>query len=62
MPRVEIPGIGIVRFPDNMSREDIMSQATAMQLEASKPLSYDARDLPTSELIKGGFSRGIEGL
>ncbi len=61
MPRVEIPGVGIVRFPDNMSREDIMSQATAMQQQATKPL-YDPKDLPTSELIKGGFSRGIEGL
>ena len=61
MPRVEIPGVGIVRFPDNMSREDIMSQATAMQQKASQPI-FDPKDLPTSELIKGGFSRGIEGL
>ena len=61
MPRVEIPGIGIVRFPDNLSREDIMAQATAMQQKASQPI-FDPKDLPTSELIKGGFSRGIEGL
>lgn len=61
MPRVDIPGVGIVRFPDNMSREDIMSQATAMQQKASQPL-LDPKELPTSELIKGGFSRGIEGL
>jgi len=61
MPRVEIPGVGIVRFPDNMSREDIMSQATAMQQKASQPL-LDPKELPTSELVKGGFSRGIEGL
>jgi hypothetical protein len=61
MPRVEIPGVGIVRFPDNMSREDIMSQATAMQQKASQPI-FDPKDLPTSELVKGGFSRGIEGL
>lgn len=61
MPRVEIPGVGIVRFPDNLSREDIMAQATAMQQKASQPI-FDPKDLPTSELIKGGFSRGIEGL
>ena len=61
MPRVTIPGIGDVNFPDNMSRDDIMRRAEAMQLEAQGP-KYDARDLPTSELIKGGFSRGIEGL
>ena len=61
MPRVTIPGIGDVNFPDNMPRDEIMSRAEAMQLEAQGP-KYDARDLPTSELIKGGFSRGIEGL
>lgn len=61
MPRVEIPGVGIVRFPDNLSREDIMSQATAMQQKAQQPL-LDPKELGTTELIKGGFSRGIEGL
>lgn len=61
MPRVTIPGVGDVQFPDNMSRDEIMSRATAMQQQASQP-EYSAKDLPTSELIKGGFSRGIEGL
>lgn len=61
MPRVTIPGVGDVQFPDNMSRDEIMSRATAMQQQSAQPL-LDARDLPTGELIKGGFSRGIEGL
>jgi hypothetical protein len=61
MPRVTIPGVGDVQFPDNMSRDEIMSRATAMQSQASQP-EYDPRDLSTSQLIKGGFSRGIEGL
>ena len=61
MPRVQIPGVGIVQFPDNMSREDIMSQAEAMQKQAQQPL-LDPRELPTTEIIKGGFSRGIESL
>jgi hypothetical protein len=61
MARMEIPGVGIVQFPDSMSREEMMTRAEAMQSQASAP-KFDARDLPTSELIKGGFSRGIEGL
>jgi hypothetical protein len=61
MPRVEIPGVGIVRFPDNLSREDIMSQATAMQQQAQQPL-LDPKELGIGKLISGGFSRGIEGL
>ena len=61
MPRVTIPGIGDVNFPDNMPRDEIMRRAEAMQLESQGP-KYDARDLPMGELLKGGFSRGIEGL
>jgi hypothetical protein len=61
MARMEIPGVGIVQFPDSMSREEMMTRAEAMQSQASAP-KFDARDLPASELIKGGFSRGIEGL
>jgi hypothetical protein len=61
MPRVTIPGVGDVQFPDTMSRDEIMSRATAMRDQASVP-EYSAKDLPTSQLIKGGFSRGIEGL
>jgi hypothetical protein len=63
MPRVEIPGVGIVNFPDNMPRDEIMSRAEAMQTKSIAPQTqFDPKDLPTSELIKGGFSRGIEGL
>ena len=61
MPRVDIPGVGVVRFPDNMSREDIMSQATAMQQQAQQPL-LNPKELGIGQLISGGFSRGIEGL
>jgi hypothetical protein len=61
MARMEIPGVGIVQFPDSMSREEMMTRAQAMQSQASAP-KFDARDLPASELLKGGFSRGIEGL
>ena len=61
MPRVTIPGVGDVQFPDTMSRDEIMSRATAMQ-QQSKQSVLDPKDLPMSDLIKGGFSRGIEGL
>ena len=61
MPRVTIPGIGDVQFPDTMSRDEIMSRAQAMQVKASEPM-LNPKELPTTELIKGGFSRGIEGL
>jgi len=61
MPRVTIPGVGNVMFPDSMSDADIMAQAKQMQTEASQPL-LDPRELGIGQLIKGGFSRGIEGL
>jgi len=38
MPRVTIPGVGDVNFPDNMSRDEIMSRATAMRDQAAQPL------------------------
>jgi hypothetical protein len=44
-----------------MTRDEIMSRAQTMQRESLQP-KYDPRDLPTGELLKGGFSRGIEGL
>jgi hypothetical protein len=61
MPRVEIPGVGIVQFPDNMPQDQIMSRAEAMQNQAKQPL-FDPRDLGAGQLLKGGFSRGLEGL
>ena len=61
MPRVTIPGVGDVMFSDKLSRDEIMARAEAMQAQANQPL-LDPRDLPTSQLIKGGFSRGLEGL
>ena len=61
MPRVTIPGVGDVQFPNNLSRDEIMRQAEAMQAKASQPI-LDPKDLPTSELIKGGFARTVESL
>jgi hypothetical protein len=61
MARVNIPGVGYVSFPDKLSDEQILAQARAIQEKAQQPL-FDSRDLPTSEIIKGGFSRGLEGL
>jgi hypothetical protein len=61
MPRVEIPGVGIVQFPDNMPQDQIMARAEAMQNQAKQPL-LDPRELGIGQLISGGFSRGIEGL
>lgn len=61
MPRVTIPGVGNVMFPDSMSDADIMAQAQQMQADASKPL-LDPRELGIGQLIGGGFSRGIESL
>jgi hypothetical protein len=61
MPRVTIPGVGDVMFPDSMSDNDIMAQAKQMQVQASQPM-LDPRELGIGQLIKGGFSRGIEGL
>jgi hypothetical protein len=61
MPRVEIPGVGIVNFPDNMPRDEIMTRAESMQVNAQTPF-FDPKLMSTSDLIKGGFSRGLEGL
>jgi hypothetical protein len=61
MPRVTIAGVGDVQFPDTMSRDEIMSRAIAMRDQASVP-EYSAKDLPTTELAKGAFNRGIESL
>ena len=61
MARVNIPGVGMTNFPDSMSDEQILAQAREMQTRASQPL-FDPKDLPTSQIIKGGFSRGLEGL
>jgi predicted kinase len=61
MPRVEIPGVGIVQFPDNMPQDQIMSRAEAMQNQAKQPL-LDPRELGIGQLVSGGFSRGIESL
>ena len=61
MPRVTIPGVGDVQFPNNLSRDEIMRQAEAMQVKASQPV-LDPKDLPMGELIKGGFARSTESL
>ena len=61
MPRVTIPGVGDVQFPNNLSRDEIMRQAEAMQVKASQPV-LDPKDLPMGELIKGGFARSVENL
>jgi hypothetical protein len=61
MARVNIPGVGPVDFADSLSDADILAKARAIQAQAAGP-KYDARDLPASELLKGGFSRGIEGI
>lgn len=61
MPRVTIPGVGDLNFPDNMSRDEIMQRATAIQQQAQQPI-FDPRDMGATDLIKGGFARGIESL
>jgi len=61
MPRVTIPGVGDVQFPNNLSRDEIMRQAEEMQAKASQPI-LDPKDLPMGELIKGGFARSVESL
>jgi hypothetical protein len=61
MARVNIPGVGMTNFPDSMSDAQILAQAREIQARANQPL-FDPKDLSTSQLIKGGFSRGLEGL
>jgi len=61
MPRVEIPGVGIVNFPDNMPQNEIMSRAESMQANAKAPL-FDPKDMSAFDKFKGGASRGIESL
>ena len=67
MPRVTIPGVGDVMMPDSMSRDEIMARATAMQQRAMAPQQpaqsiLDPRELGLGQLLKGGASRGLEGL
>jgi hypothetical protein len=61
MAQVNIPGVGLVQFADSLSDDEILTRARAMRDEASKPL-LDPRDLGAGQLLKGGFSRGLEGL
>ena len=61
MPRVTIPGVGDVQFPNNLSRDEIMRQAKEMQAKATQPI-LDPKDLPMGELIKGGAARTLESL
>jgi len=61
MARVDIPGIGPVEFDNSLSDAEILTRARAIQSKASTPL-FDPKDLSTTDLIKGGFSRGLEGL
>jgi ADP-Ribosyltransferase in polyvalent proteins len=64
MARVDIPGIGMQTFPDSMSDKEILAQAREMQTRVSQPKQplFDPKDQSISQIIKGGFSRGLEGL
>ena len=67
MAYVDIPGVGRKNFPDSMSDEQILAQAEAIRAKISQPEQparpmFDPRDLPLSSMLKGGFSRGLEGL
>jgi hypothetical protein len=74
MARVDIPGIGMQTFPDSMSDKEILAQANILREKATQKvtqkaqnplgldLTYDPRDLSLGQKIKGGFSRGLEGL
>jgi len=62
MPRVTIPGVGDVQFPDNMPHDEIMRQAEAMRDAPAQGPLLDPRDLPSGELLKGGAHRAWEGL
>ncbi len=74
MARVDIPGIGMQTFPDSMSDKEILAQANMLREKATQKvtqkaqnplgldLTYDPRDLSLGQKIKGGFSRGLEGL
>ena len=67
MPRMMIPGVGEVMMPDDISRDEAMSRALAIQqralsMQQPKPQTeYDPRDLGIGQLLKGGFERGLEG-
>ena len=67
MPRMMIPGVGEVMMPDDISRDEAMSRALAIQQRAlsmqqpKQELEYDPRDLGIGQLLKGGLERGLEG-
>ena len=50
MPKVTIPGVGVINYPDSMSDKDIMSHAQGLQTKANTPL-LDPKDLPAKELF-----------
>jgi hypothetical protein len=64
MARVDIPGIGMKTFPDSMSDKEILAQANILREKAAQPQQplLDPKDLPLGQIVKGGFSRGLEGL
>ena len=60
MPRVDIPGVGIVTLPDG-SREEVMARAKQIQ-EQYKVQPFDYRNQGLGSLVSGGFNRAYEGL
>ena len=70
MARVDIPGIGMQTFPDSMSDKEILAQANILREKAAQKtqnplgldLTYDPKDQGIGQILKGGFSRGLEGL
>ena len=65
MPKVTIPGVGVVNYPDAMSDKDIMAHAEQLQRNKENPLgldlSYDPREQGIGQLIKGSLKRSWEG-
>jgi Holliday junction resolvasome RuvABC DNA-binding subunit len=65
MPVVQIPGVGDVTFPDNMSDSDISAVIRSQILPTIKPVQAKPEPGITSEIgsiLKSGAGQGIAGL
>ena len=64
MPKVTVPGVGVVSMPDNLSHQELLDRAYDMKMAAAQSAEpkFNPKDLGIGQLISGGIHRSWEGL